>query len=230
MNRNTKWTLMRNRYSPAFLLALPLIALTLAGCLSKESESDFSGAGDPPNTGNRAPTISGSPAAAVKVGEAYDFTPNASDPDGDSLTFSIQNRPSWATFDAATGRLSGTPTLANVGTFSNIRVSVSDGQATANLSSFAIEVTQVATASTTLSWSAPTMNEDGTPLTDLAGYRIHYGRASRSYTNTIQIDNPSVTTYVVENLSPNTYYFAATAFNAAGEESQFSGEAVRNLN
>ena len=98
------------------------------------------------------------------------------------------------------------------------------------MSGFAIDVTQQGTVSTSLSWNAPTLNEDGSALTDLAGYKIYYGRSSGSYSNLIRIDNASVTTYVVENLSPDTYYFAATAFNTSGVESRFSGEAVRTLN
>ena len=39
-------------------------------------------------------------------------------PNGNTLTYSITNRPSWATFNASTGRLSGTPTSANIGTHS----------------------------------------------------------------------------------------------------------------
>src|SRR5690606_18051920 len=56
---------------------------------------------------NSPPTISGTPATSVEEGSAYSFTPTASDPDGDALTFTIQNRPAWAAFDPATGRLSG---------------------------------------------------------------------------------------------------------------------------
>ena len=164
------------------------------------------------------------------VGNAYSFTPSASDPDGDPLTFSIENLPSWASFDSATGTLSGTPTLANIGTFSSIRISVTDGQVSASLSAFNVDVTQVAMGSASLSWTAPTENEDGTPLIDLSGYKIYYGRSSGSYTNEILIDNPSVTTYLVDNLTPDTYYFSATAFNSAGTESRFSGEAVKTVN
>ena len=57
------------------------------------------------------PTISGAPATTVVVGTPYTFTPTASDPDGQPLTFSIRNRPTWASFDTATGRLQGTPPL-----------------------------------------------------------------------------------------------------------------------
>ena len=92
------------------------------------------------NATNRAPVISGTPPTSVTQGTAYSFQPTASDADGDPLTYSIANRPSWATFSTTTGRLQGTPTASNVGTFSNIAISVSDGKVTANLPAFAIAV------------------------------------------------------------------------------------------
>src|SRR5688572_12746148 len=80
--------------------------------------------------GNQPPTISGTPAAQAMQGQQYTFTPTASDPNGDPLTFTIQNTPAWATFNGSTGQLSGTPTSAQVGLYSNIRISVSDGTTT----------------------------------------------------------------------------------------------------
>ena len=206
------------------------VFLLLAGCLMKEETSQAGIAADPPQSGNSPPTISGNPPPAIMVGETYSFTPQASDSDGDVLTFTIENKPTWADFDSETGTIFGEPTLGNVGSYANIRVSVSDGQASTSLNNFTVVVTQTATASTTLSWSAPTQNDDGSALTDLAGYKIYYGRSTGNYSNQVRIDNPSVTTFVVENLSPDTYYFAATAFNLAGIESRFSGEAVKAVN
>jgi parallel beta-helix repeat protein len=89
---------------------------------------------------NAPPTISGSPAASVVAGSAYTFQPAASDANGDALSFTIQNKPTWASFNTATGYLGGTPTAAQVGTYSNIVVSVSDGKATIGLAPFAIQV------------------------------------------------------------------------------------------
>lgn len=207
-------------------LLLCLTTLALVGCLSDEGESNFSGdIGDTGGSTNQAPLIGGNPPAAVTIGETFSFTPIASDPDGDPLTFSIANKPSWASFDTGTGRLSGSPTLTNVGMTSNIRITVSDGDLSASTSNFSIDVTQAGTESTTLSWTAPTLNEDGSVLTDLAGYKIYYGMSPGNFTNTIRIDNPSVTNYVLDNLSPATYYIAAVAFNSAGVESRFSNEA-----
>ena len=168
---------------------------------------------------NTAPVISGSPATSVNAGAAYSFRPTASDANGDPLTFSITNKPTWATFSTSTGQLSGTPTAAQVGTYSNIVISVSDGKASAALPAFAIAVTQVSVGAATLSWTPPTQNTDGSALTNLAGYRILYGAAPSSLNQTVEIANPGLTTYVIENLSPGTYYFAVRAYSSAGGES-----------
>ncbi len=93
---------------------------------------------------NALPTISGSPATTVTVGSQYAFQPTASDPNGDSLTFSITNRPAWATFNTTTGRLEGTPAAANVGTTSNIVIGVNDGKASVQLPAFSIAVNAAA--------------------------------------------------------------------------------------
>ena len=206
-------------------------ATLLGGCLSSEETqltgSDNRGAD---TSGNQAPSISGNPPQAVLYADTYDFRPSASDPDGDSLTFQISNKPNWASFDESTGRLSGQPSLGDIGTYNSIVISVFDGSESRSLPAFSIEVSQSALGSVTLSWTAPTQNEDGTPLMDLAGYEIHYGTAPQQYDQTIRINTPGITTYVVENLVPNTYYFAATSFNSSGVSSSYSGEAVRVVN
>jgi len=85
-------------------------------------------------------------------------------------------------------------------------------------------------AAVNLQWVAPTENSDGTPLTDLKGYKIHYGTRSQNYTGAISVDNPTVTTYLVDSLPAGTYYFAVTAYNASGAESSLSDEVQRALN
>jgi len=155
--------------------------------------------------------------------------PTAADADGDTLAFSIQNKPAWAAFNTTTGRLSGTPAPADVGTYSNISITVSDGAQSAGLSAFAIAVTSVSNGRATLSWTAPTANTDGSTLSNLAGYRIRYGTSAASLTNTIVIDNASVTTYIVEDLSPATWYFAVTAINSQGAESTNSNVANKQI-
>lgn len=79
----------------------------------------------------------------------------------------------------------------------------------------------------TLSWAAPTTYTNGTPLTDLAGYKVYYGTASGAYTQVI--DAGKVTTYKVANLPNSTYYFAVTAYNAAMVESAYSNEVSKSV-
>jgi hypothetical protein len=168
------------------------------------------------------PTIAGSPAKSVVAGQAYAFEPKATVEAEKKASFSITGKPTWASFIATTGELSGTPAAANVGTDSNIIISVSDGTTTVALPAFAIAVTEVGTKSATLSWKPPTLNSNGTALTNLAGYRIYYGTSAIALTRAITINSVGVTTEVVTDLSPGTYYFALMAFNAAGAESKLS--------
>ncbi len=173
-----------------------------------------------PKAANTAPKISGAPATKATVGVAYSFQPAASDAENDTLGYSIQNKPSWASFSTATGRLSGTPTTA--ATHSSIVISVSDGKATTALPAFSIAVAapaQPTVRAATLSWAAPTQNTDGSALTNLSGYRIYYGTSSSALTQVVQVKGTGTTTYVLENLAPATYYFSIRAYNTAGVES-----------
>src|SRR5688572_16831967 len=132
----------------------PALTQIAAGAASDiAAVNAISGGGTVPS--NRAPTISGTPPATAPVAVAYSFTPTASDPDGGTLTFAIANRPSWATFNTTTGRLSGTPTSANVGTFANISISVSDGAASASLPAFTITVNAAPNRPPTISGTPP---------------------------------------------------------------------------
>jgi len=177
-----------------------------------------------PGSGSTAPTISGKPSASAAVGVTYLFTPTARDADGDSLTFSISKKPGWATFDSSTGVLRGTPKTSHVGNYSGIAISVSDGKTSASLPAFSIKVEAAALGSATLTWIAPTERVDNTPLTDLVGFDVHYGQSSGNYSNKIAINNPGISTYMVENLPAGTWYFAVTARDSADQNSDFSNQ------
>ena len=81
--------------------------------------------------------------------------------------------------------------------------------------------------SVTLAWDAPTTNADGTPLTDLAGYKVYYGTASGNYTVSKDVGN--VLTYTITGLQTGTYYFAATSYNTLGNESVYSNEVRKTI-
>jgi hypothetical protein len=177
---------------------------------------------------NRAPVISIQSNAEILVGRELTLRPSASDPDGQSLSFTISNRPSWLSFSAQTGEISGTPGAADVGTYDNIRITVSDGQAQAS-ATFSVAVLAAATGRATLSWNAPTQRTDGTPLVDLAGFRVYYGTSANDLSQVIEVRDPGARSWVIEDLTSGTWYFAATAFDQSGAESSRSNTASKTI-
>lgn len=77
-----------------------------------------------------------------------------------------------------------------------------------------------------LSWVAPTENVDGSLLTDLAGFRIYYGAASRSYSDMVDVASADATSHTL-SLTTGDYYVAMTALDAEGNESAYSNEVLK---
>jgi hypothetical protein len=204
------------------------VSLILGGCLGSGGGSSGT-VSERQEVINQAPTISGTPLVSIMPGEKYAFQPAAADLDGDKLGFTIARLPAWATFDNATGRLSGTPQAGDIGQHSGITITVSDGKSSTSLPAFDISVRQSADGSVTLSWMPPTENVDGSVLRNLAGYRIHFGQSADAMTRVIILDNPGLTRHVVENLSPATWYFAMTSVNAKGAESSRSAVVSKQI-
>jgi hypothetical protein len=190
-----------------------------------------SGSSSPTPPPTPAPTISGTPATSDAAGSAYMFQPNASGPNGMTLSFSVANKPTWANFSIATGQLSGTPTTAQTGTYSNIVLSVSDGQSSAALPSFSITVTNNTAPSTgnaVINWTPPTQNTDGSALTNLAGVRIYYGSSATNLNQMVQLTS-SQTSYTISNLASGTWYFGGVAYTTAGTQSSMSSVVSANV-
>lgn len=214
------------------LVCLLLIAMLATACgggggggKSAASASQTGASG----SGNGAPTIQGQPGRSVLAGQAYSFQPSANDPDGDRLTFTATNLPSWASMNATTGRIIGTPTSADIATYSGITMRVSDGSASASLGPFSISVTDIGTGTATISWLPPTQNVDGSALTNLTGFQVLYGREPDDLAQSVTLTNPSLSTYVVENLSSGTWYFAVVAVNTVGTGSALSDVASKTI-
>jgi len=181
------------------------------------------------------PALTGTPAKTAIVGESYRFQPMAVNVSGGRpVMFAIANKPAWISFDSSTGQLSGTPTASQVGVFPNIQISLVTGMAHVSLPAFSITVVTPPTASAAngvpIFWQAPTENTDGSVLSNLKGYKIYYGGASGQYSTSIDIPNPGLTSYVVQNLTAGQYYFAVTSYNSAGVESGYSSEVSTALN
>ena len=188
----------------------------------------------------------GSPPTSVDVERWYGFQTWATDTDGRAVSYSIKNKPSWATFDTTYGHLYGIPPTSAAGTYANIVISASDGISQASLPAFSIVVegaggstsgggggtttppSSGGSGSATVSWQPPTVNTNGTAIKNLAGYTIYYGTSASSYTS-VKVANPGLTSYTIGNLAAGTYSFVVTAYNTAGEASQYSSAATKTI-
>ncbi len=117
---------------------------------------------------------------------------------------------------------SGSFTTGPLSSSTSFRLSCSGASGTA-LASVTVQVLD-----STLRWVKPTQNVDGSPLTDLAGYLIYWGSASRRYDSSVRIDDPNATEWEAD-IAPGTYHFAMTAIDVDGHESDYSNEVVMTI-
>ena len=169
---------INSRWPNGYFLTGVLFVIVLTAC----GGGGGSGGGVP--SSSVSPTISGTPATSVAEDDFYSFMPTAEDADGDSLSFSIRNPPAWASFDPATGALTGTPGNAYVGTSSGIVISVSDGNNPAvSLPAFDLTVNNVN--------DAPTIG--GVPITTTVDF------APYSFTPTTEDVDGDTLTFSIQN-------------------------------
>jgi len=150
-------------------LALMTLSVALAGC------GGSSDAGSPSSTNtstpagasvaSATPSVSGTPPLAVAADNHYSFQPTLVNPTGIPVSFSILNKPVWATFGPSTGELSGTPAAPDTGSYDNIVISASDGSTTSALPAFSIKVTAPGTTPTSSSSSGGTSSSSGASST-----------------------------------------------------------------
>ena len=232
---------MRTWVSVRFVVCGLAVLSALAGCGGSggsAANASAPSASTASSTSSSAPTVkamqistTASAQGSVTVGQTFTLTPNVTGGNGKTLTFSVANAAPWMTFNAGTGVLTGTPTAADVGTYANVVISVSDGQESASAAPFTIQVVAAAAASGTadVSWTPPTTNTDGSTLTNLAGYNIYYGTSPNALNQQVQVSNVGVTNYVISGLTSGTWYFAVTAYTSTGTESSLSNVASKTI-
>lgn len=107
---------------------------------------------------NVSPEITNMAAGSVAQDAAYTYIPEVADPDDSRLNFDIVNKPDWASFEPSTGELSGTPTNADVGSYTGIEITATDDPgASDTVGPFTLEVTNVN--------DAPSITSDGAGTT-----------------------------------------------------------------
>ena len=141
----------------------------------------------------------------------------------DHATRDITASVTWTTSDGGIAVVSNSIAskgLAITTSTGSITITATLGDITGSAS---LTVTAADTAR--LVWDSPMTYADGTRLLDLAGYKIYYGTSPRTYTMVINVGN--VTTYEITNISSGRYYFAVTAYDASGNESDYSREIMK---
>jgi hypothetical protein len=214
------------RLTPPSAGMLALLVLTACARVQTEQVGATPQPGSAPS--NAAPQISGQPVLSVTVGESYLFRPVAFDSNGDPLSFGIVNKPAWASFSPTTGQLNGTPSGADPGVYADIVIHVSDGRSTTSLIAFTLLVAPAGN-SATLRWAPPTQYTNGTTLASLGGYWVYYGTSATSLSRAWQVTDPLATHHVVSSLTLGTHYFAMTAYDRAGVESDLSTIGIKTV-
>ncbi|MCU7875015.1 MAG: hypothetical protein KZQ91_19955 [Candidatus Thiodiazotropha sp. (ex Lucinoma borealis)] len=188
-----------------------------------------------PQPVNQVPVIGGTPASAVDAGDAYRFSPTATDGDTDTLSFSVANLPNWADFNTQNGTVSGSPTDQDVGNYNNIQITVSDGTDSATLTAFTISVNPVVVGQTTgsmsLRWTAPTTRTDGSSLSlaDIKGYCIYVGTTRDNLQMQVELAEGDLTSYVLDNLELGEYYVAVSVFDQQDIMSSYSNIVLKSV-
>ncbi len=202
------------------------IAMSLSACVVDDSEK---------NTNSALPMISFTSTANASVIETPDSVINLV---GTAESEGQIESVTWANDRGGRGIANGreiwaTGNIVLQQGMNNITITANDMLGNSNNKSIAVNQggsdEPWASGSATLSWTAPTERIDNTPLFDLAGYRVHYGQSSGNHSNQITINNPGITTYVVDNLSSGTWYFTVSAFDSTGQLSDSSNQGQKSI-
>lgn len=215
------------RFSIVFLFTASTVACS--GGSGGSAYQDVSGEGNG-GAGQTGPTVTITSPDAPEI----DTTDDSMDLGGSAESAAGITSVSWKSNRGSEGSANGTVswTISDIPLelgANKITVTATDTSGQSYSDKIVINRESGGTGSVTLSWIPPTERTDGTPLDNLAGYEISFGRMSRVYDYTVTIDNPGLATYVVENLMPGSWYFAIAAYDAEGLVSDLSNEARRRV-
>ncbi|HEY40913.1 MAG TPA: hypothetical protein G4O18_03535 [Dehalococcoidia bacterium] len=143
---------------------------------------------------NNAPVLSYIGNKSVNAGQTLQFTVSATDPNGDTLTYSATNLPPGASFIPSTRTFSWTPTSSQVGTYYNVRFTVSDG----SLTDYEYITITVLSADN----SAPVLNAIGNKS-------VSMGQTLQFIVSATDVDGDTLT-YSASNLPPGASFNSQT--------------------
>jgi len=135
---------------------------------------------------------------------------------------------SWSTTPAATSCMaSGDSAWSGTKAASGIQTLTAFSTTTPK--AYALVCTWPGQTQAMLTWIPPTLNTDGTSLTNLAGYRVSWGASATALTQVAQVSNPSTVNYTITNLTEGTWFFGVKAYTTQGSESDLSNVVSRVL-
>ena len=219
-------------FLPALALALTLAYFGRSAGSDSSSHNDAlltTASASTPAPISSVPTIAVDASAPARAGVRYELQPAVSNADNARLTFSAENLPPWASIDAASGTISGTPQSTDIGEHEAIVIKVADAAHRAATMPFTISVIGAAEGVARLEWQRPSSKLDGSTLDDLAGYRICYGRDPEELDHSVFISDPLQTSYEFSTLDAGLWYFAVISVNANGLEGPPNGTARKMI-
>lgn len=213
------------------IVALPVIAIVLAGCGGGSSRGSTLGAKPSVSTSNASQTATAtansSQTSTVPVEQTLSLNLAASPEHVERGGFSTL---SWDATSAsrctAAGGWQGDQPVSGAVTVYPVDVTTRYELNCEGVEARGEERVIVKVVSRAIRWSAPTQNVDGSPLTDLAGYVIYWGLESSTYTDSHRLESPTATEWLLE-VPPGTFYVAMTSFDSEGNESEFSNEVLK---
>jgi len=106
--------------------------------------------------------------------------------------------------------VSGSETLARISASTNYTLTCSWGSGSARVS-----------------WVAPTQNTNGTPLTNLAGFRVYYSTSNTSFSTSTLVNDTTSRSTTISALPAGTWYFMVRVLNSSQAESSNSNVATK---
>ena len=182
---------------------------------------------------NRAPTITTASTAQARVGVTYDYQPVATDPDGDTLRFTADNLPPWASMDPNTGRITGTPGENDLGEYESITIVVADAAGRTESNPFSITVLPAPTPppeseSRRCSGRRRRRRSTARRSTISPATAFSTDTTANELDRSVLIPNPDHDLLRVRDARSGIWYFAVVAVNAGGLEGPADHARLRN--
>lgn len=211
-------------FSIAFLL-LSLVALT--ACKTTGSQP-VAQAVEPANP--VSPIVPSARNMIAVIDQPFVITKADLDLSEDHHVVQIAGLPNWLSFDPSSEELHGSPANEETGINDSVVLDTVDELGRSQSHQLTIEVAAISGFTAEFSWWAPTQRTDDSALTNLAGFKIYAGRNQHDMEEWVTIPNPSIDRHTIENLGSGTWWFALSAYDSAGAESEKSAAVSRQFN